>query len=72
MPPLLLVAGLYTVEILVRERGFQKLICAQFGATFHVRDELLDMHFGVYHEPGVWTSREETKVATLSTQEATA
>ena len=31
MPPLLLVAGLYTVEILVRERGFQKLICAQLG-----------------------------------------
>ena len=58
-PPLSLIAELYTVEILVRENGFQKLICAQFGATFHVRDPLLDMNFGVFHEAGAWTCRNE-------------
>jgi len=63
-PPLSLVAELYTIEILVREHGFQKLICAQFGATFHVRDPLLDMNFGVFHEAGEWACRDEGRPAT--------
>ena len=54
-PPLKLVAELYTVHILVRERGFQKLLCAQIGGTFHVRHELFDTHFGVFHEPAEWS-----------------
>lgn len=53
-PPLKLVAELYTVHILVRERGFEKLICAQIGGTFHVRHELFDVNFGVFHEAADW------------------
>jgi lipopolysaccharide transport system ATP-binding protein len=53
-PPLRLVADLYTIHILVREQGFQKVLCAQIGATFHISHHLLDRHFGVYHEPGRW------------------
>jgi len=53
-PPLRLVAELYTIHILVREKGFQKVLCAQIGATFHISHNLLDRHFGVYHEPGRW------------------
>jgi lipopolysaccharide transport system ATP-binding protein len=53
-PPLKLVADTYTVSILVREPGFQNVLCAQNGSTFHVRHELFDTHFGVYHEPAQW------------------
>ena len=53
-PPLKLVAELYSVHVLVREKGFQKLLCAQIGSTFHVRHALFDTHFGVYHEPAQW------------------
>lgn len=54
-PPLKLVAERYTIQILVRERGFQDVICAQLARTFHVRHHLLDVHFGVFHEPGQWS-----------------
>lgn len=54
-PPIMLVAELYTLHILVRERGFQKLLCGQIGGTFHVAHDIYDMHFGVFHEPGQWT-----------------
>lgn len=63
-PPLSLVAEVYTIEILVRERDFQKLICAQVGATFHVRHPLLDMNFGVFHEPGEWAFGKTPRPAT--------
>ena len=53
-PPLKLVSELYTVSILVREKGFQSLLCGQVGGTFHVRHDLFDMHFGVFHEPAQW------------------
>lgn len=55
-PPLSLIAEMYTIQIIVRERGFQQAICAQIGATFHVRHALFDMHFGVFHESGRWTT----------------
>jgi lipopolysaccharide transport system ATP-binding protein len=54
-PPLKLVSELYRIEILVRENGFDRLLCAQGGGSFHIRDALLDTHFGVFHEPGHWT-----------------
>jgi lipopolysaccharide transport system ATP-binding protein len=54
-PPLKLVSELYTIHVLVRERGFQQLLCAQIGATFHIRDDLLDTHFGVFHEAAEWS-----------------
>ena len=53
-PPLKLVAELYTIHVLIWEKGFHKLICAQIGSTFHIRHHLFDMHFGVFHEPGQW------------------
>ncbi len=58
-PPLSLVAQLYRIEILVRAKGFQKLLCAQAGGTFHVRHPVLDQHFGVFHEAGDWTARRD-------------
>ncbi|WP_454760903.1 ABC transporter ATP-binding protein [Caulobacter segnis] len=54
-PPLTLISELYKIEILVREKGFQALVCGQHGGSFHVRDPVLDMHFGVFHEAGAWT-----------------
>jgi lipopolysaccharide transport system ATP-binding protein len=54
VPPLKLVAEMYTVQVTVRRKGFQDIVCAQVGTTFHVRDELLSMHFGVFHEPATW------------------
>ena len=53
-PPVKLVSDMYSVSILVRERGFGKVLCGQIGATFHVRHSLFDTHFGVYHEPAIW------------------
>lgn len=57
-PPLSLVSELYRIEILVRAKGFQKLLCAQTGGVFHVRHPVLDLHFGVFHEAGVWAADE--------------
>jgi lipopolysaccharide transport system ATP-binding protein len=59
-PPLKLVSELYTLHVLVREDGLQKLVCAQIGGTLHVRHSVLDMHFGVFHEAGRWTSNDST------------
>jgi lipopolysaccharide transport system ATP-binding protein len=55
LPPLKLVSDMYSVSILVRERGFGAVLCGQVGATFHVRHSLFDTHFGVYHEPATWS-----------------
>jgi lipopolysaccharide transport system ATP-binding protein len=54
-PPLSLVSEAYTIHVLVREKGFQELLAAQVGTTFHVRHELYDTHFGVFHEPARWS-----------------
>jgi hypothetical protein len=53
-PPLKLVAERYAINVLVRSQGFQEIICAQTGAMFHVADEILDTHFGVFHESAEW------------------
>jgi lipopolysaccharide transport system ATP-binding protein len=58
-PPQKLISEHYRIEILVRRRGFQQLLCAQHGGSFHVRDAVLDMNFGVFHEAGEWTLIEE-------------
>ncbi len=54
-PPLSLVSELYTIHVLVRKKGFQEALSAQIGATFHVRHELFDTHFGVFHERAEWS-----------------
>jgi lipopolysaccharide transport system ATP-binding protein len=62
-PPLSLVSELYRIEILVREKGFQRLVCAQVGGSLHVRHPLFDTHFGVFHEPAEWTFTAEPLAA---------
>jgi lipopolysaccharide transport system ATP-binding protein len=54
LPPTKLTAEMYSVHVTVRQPGYQDLICAQIGATFHIRDELLSHHFGVFHERATW------------------
>jgi len=54
IPAMRLVAEMYSVKVTVRRKGFQDIVCAQLGTTFHVRDELLSHHFGVFHERGAW------------------
>jgi len=54
MPPLKLVSELYTVEVRVWDAKFEKLYCAQMGTTFHVRHQILNTHFGVFHESAEW------------------
>ena len=62
-PPLSLVAELYRFEILVREQGLGRLVCAQMGGGFHVRHPVYDMHFGVFHEAAVWGFRNDSHPA---------
>jgi lipopolysaccharide transport system ATP-binding protein len=54
VPPLKLIAEMYSVQVTVRHRGYQDIVCSQVGTTFHVRDDLLSHHFGVFHEAGTW------------------
>jgi lipopolysaccharide transport system ATP-binding protein len=56
-PPLSLVAEVYSILVLVREQGFGRVVCSQRGGTFHVRHELFDPHFGVFHESAQWSAR---------------
>jgi lipopolysaccharide transport system ATP-binding protein len=49
-PPIKLVAESYTVSVIVRRPGMQALLCGQVGGVIHVRHELFNMHFGVFHE----------------------
>jgi lipopolysaccharide transport system ATP-binding protein len=54
-PPLKLTSARYVISVLVRAKGFQELLCEHVGATFHIRHELYDDHFGVFHEAGEWS-----------------
>lgn len=54
-PPLNLVSESYKILVLVRDAKFERLYCAQIGSTFHVRHDLLNTHFGVFHEQGEWS-----------------
>ncbi|MEJ0038437.1 MAG: ABC transporter ATP-binding protein [Gammaproteobacteria bacterium] len=62
-PPLKLVSEVYSLSILVRERGFKTLLAAQMGGSFHVRHELFDGHFGVFHEPAEWSGDWASSIA---------
>ena len=54
-PPLKLVSDLYSIQITIWDPSFQQLYCAQQGPSFHVKDPILNTHFGVFHEPAVWS-----------------
>ena len=53
-PPIKLVAELYTIHVIIREKGFQKILCAQIGSNFHVKHHIFDINFGVFYESGKW------------------
>lgn len=53
-PPLKLVSDSYQICILIRDDKFENLYSAQIGNTFHVQHDLLNTHFGVFHEDGEW------------------
>lgn len=53
-PPLLLTSDSYRINLIVREAGYGEALCEQTGTTFHVKDDLFDRHFGVFHEPARW------------------
>ena len=55
LPAVRLVSEMYTILVLVREPGFGRVLCSQLGGTFHVRHDLFDPHFGVFHEAGEWS-----------------
>jgi hypothetical protein len=48
------VSDLYSTYAGVWDREFKNLYCGQIGPNFHVRDEVLNQHFGVFHVPGEW------------------
>jgi len=54
LPPMRLTAEMYSVHVTVRMPGYQDCVCVQIGTTFHIRDELLSHHFGVFHERATW------------------
>jgi lipopolysaccharide transport system ATP-binding protein len=53
-PPLRLVADMYGAYAAVWDQEFKNLYSAQNGPNFHVRDEILNSDFGVFHEPAEW------------------
>ncbi len=53
-PPLRLVADQYGSWAIVWDREFKNLYCGQIGPNFHVRHEVLNSNFGVFHEPAEW------------------
>ena len=59
-PPITLVSDLYTVQVLIREKQWEEIVCAVIGTTVHVRHNFFDRNFGVYHEPGKWSWQNES------------
>jgi lipopolysaccharide transport system ATP-binding protein len=53
-PPLKLIAEQYQIVIMVRDKDFNNLYCAQNGKSFHVQHGLFSKHFGVFHERADW------------------
>jgi lipopolysaccharide transport system ATP-binding protein len=54
-PPLKLISDKYTLQVIVREDGFARMLNAQIGGSFHVKHKLYsETVFGVFYEPGTW------------------
>jgi lipopolysaccharide transport system ATP-binding protein len=53
-PPLRLVSDQYGSYAFVWDQEFKNLYSGQIGPNFHVRDDLLNSEFGVFHEPAEW------------------
>jgi homopolymeric O-antigen transport system ATP-binding protein len=56
-PALSLVSDRYTVTIVVRQHGFERMLGAQVGGAFHLRHEVFGLAFGVFHERADWAHR---------------
>jgi lipopolysaccharide transport system ATP-binding protein len=52
--PMHLTADQYGSWAIVWDKEFKNLYCGQIGPNFHVRDEVLNSNFGVFHEPAEW------------------
>jgi lipopolysaccharide transport system ATP-binding protein len=51
-----LVSDQYRVEIVIRQLGFESIVAALTGPSFHVRHDLFNAEvFGVFHERAQWT-----------------
>ena len=50
------------VYVMVWDTKFEKLYSAQTGMTFHVRHQVLNTHFGVFHESAEWFWQTEESV----------
>jgi lipopolysaccharide transport system ATP-binding protein len=65
-PPISLVSDLYSVNVVVRERGYGGILTAQVGGGFHVRHPVFQSNaFGIFHESGKWRF-EPSRQATAS------
>ena len=53
-PPLKLVSDRYTILVGVREKNTERLVAGQVGASFHLRHDIYDAEYGVFHEPAEW------------------
>ncbi len=54
-PPISLVSDLYSLTVVVREKDYGRVMCAQIGGHFNVRHPVFAANaFGVYHEAGQW------------------
>lgn len=54
-PPLKVVSDKYSIQVVVRQRGFERMINAQIGPRFHVKHKLFsETAFGTFYEPGKW------------------
>jgi lipopolysaccharide transport system ATP-binding protein len=67
IPPLKLVSDLYAVHIVVWDSKFHELYCAQIGGSFHVRHDLFNTHFGVFHESADWSVPETGETSDRTT-----
>ncbi len=56
---------MHTVSIVVRERGFRRILRAQTGGCFHVRHPIFEASaFGVLHESGEWNIEPQPQAVT--------
>jgi len=68
-PPISLVSDLYNINILVRERGYGRILTAQVGGGFHVRHPVYASNaFGIFHEAGQWRVEKTSRPAAASAE----
>jgi lipopolysaccharide transport system ATP-binding protein len=63
-PPLKLISHSYQVSIAIREKGTQRLVAGQIGTSFHLRHDVFNSEYGVFHEPARWRVEEAQRVNT--------